>query len=201
MADHDPVQDLWQKQPQENFSMSLEEVRLRASRFQRTISSRNARELIVGAFLIILFASFAWMAQSPLGKAAELLSAAGVAFVMWQLIRQARAATIDEVCLVTDWAQFHRAELVRQRDALRGVWLWYLAPLVPGGVLHWIAVGQADLAKGNLIAALATSAVGILVMVLVFGGILWLNLKAAKGLQAEIDNIDRFNQDNGGTTP
>jgi hypothetical protein len=201
MADHDPVQNLWQNQPQENFSMSVEEVRLKASRFQRTISSRNARELIVGAFLIILFASFAWMAQSPLGKAAELLSAAGVAFVMWQLIRQARAATIDEVCLVTDWAQFHRAELVRQRDALRGVWLWYLAPLVPGGVLHWIAVGQSDLAKGNLIAALATSAVGILVMVLVFGGILWLNLKAAKGLQAEIDRIDRVNQDNGSTTP
>lgn len=201
MADHDPVQNLWQNQPQENFSMSVEEVRLKASRFQRTISSRNARELIVGAFLIILFASFAWMAQSPLGKAAELLSAAGVAFVMWQLIRQARAATIDEVCLVTDWAQFHRAELVRQRDALRGVWLWYLAPLVPGGVLHWIAVGQADLAKGNLIAALATSALGILVMVLVFSVILWLNLKAAKGLQAEIDKFDRVNQDNGSTTP
>ena len=197
MSDHEPVQNLWQNQPQENFSMSVEEVRLKASKFQRTISSRNARELIVGALLVILFASFAWMAQSPLGKAAELLSAAGVAFVMWQLLRQAKAATIDEVCLVTDWAQFHRDQLVRQRDALRGVWLWYLAPLVPGGALHWIAAGQADLAKGNLIAAVATSALGILAMVLVFSVILWLNLKAAKGLQAEIDKIDRSNLDNG----
>ena len=201
MADHDPVQNLWQNQPQEDFKMSIEDIRLKASKFQGTVSMRNARELIVGALLVILFASFAYLAPSPLGKAAELLSAAGVAFVMWQLIRQARAATIDEVCLVTDWAQFHRAELVRQRDALRGVWLWYLAPLVPGGVLHWIAAGQVDFAKGNLIAALATSAVGILVMALVFGGILWLNLKAAKGLQAEIDKIDRVNQDNGSTTP
>jgi hypothetical protein len=201
MSDHEPVQNLWQNQPQEDFNMSIEDIRLKASKFQGTVSMRNARELIVGALLIILFASFAWMAQSPLGKAAELLSAAGVAFVMWQLLRQARAATIDEVCLVSDWAAFHRAQLVRQRDALRGVWLWYLAPLVPGGVLHWIAAGQADLAKGNLIAALATSAVGILVMVLVFGGILWLNLKAAKGLQAEIDKIDRVKQDNGSTTP
>ena len=177
--------------------MSVEEVRLKASKFQGTVSMRNARELVVGALLVILFASFAWLTPSPLGKAAELLSAAGVAFVMWQLLRQARAATIDEVCLVSDWAAFHRTQLVRQRDALRGVWLWYLAPLVPGGVLHWIAASQTDLAKGNLVAALATTGLGILVMVLVFGGILWLNLKAAKGLQAEIDKIDRSNLDNG----
>jgi hypothetical protein len=120
---------------------------------------------------------------------------------MWQLLRQAKAASIDEVCLVTDWARFHREQLVRQRDALRSVWLWYLAPLVPGGVLHWIAVSQADLARGNVVAALATSAVGILVMVLVFGGIYWLNLKAARNLQAEIDSMDRLNQDNGINTP
>lgn len=201
MSDQEPVQNLWQNQPQEDFNMSIEDIRLKASKFQGTVSMRNARELVVGALLVIFFAGFAWLAPSPLGKAAELLSAAGVAFVMWQLIRQARAATIDEVCLVTDWAQFHRTELVRQRDALRGVWLWYLAPLVPGGVLHWIAASQADLAKGNLVAALATTGIGIFVMVLVFGGVLWLNLKAAKGIQAEIDKIDRFNQDNGSTQP
>jgi hypothetical protein len=197
MADQEPVQNLWQNQPQEEFNMSIEDIRLKASKFQGTITMRNARELIVGAILVVVFGSFAYLLPSPLGKAAGLLSAAGVAFVMWQLLRQARAATIDEVCLITDWAQFHRTQLVRQRDALRGVWLWYLAPLVPGGVLHWIATSQADLAKGNLIAALATSGLGILGMVLVFGGILWLNLKAAKGLQAEIDKIDRLNLDNG----
>lgn len=201
MSDHEPVQNLWQNQPQDDFTMSIEDIRLKASKFQGTISARNMRELVVGAILLVVFGIFAWTAKSPLDQAAELLSAAGVAFIMWQLMRQARAATIDEVCLVTDWAQFHRAQLVRQRDALRGVWVWYLAPLVPGGVLHWIAVSQADLAKGNLIAALASTGLGILVMVLVFGGILWLNLKAAKGIQAEIDKIDRFNQDNGNTKP
>lgn len=181
--------------------MSTDEIRVKASKFQGTIASRNMRELVVGGILVIVFLAFAWLAPSPLGKAAELLTAAGIAFAMWQLLRQAKAASVDEVCLVSDWTRFHREQLVRQRDALRRVWLWYLAPLVPGGILHWIAAGQADLAKGNLVAAVATSAVGILLMVLVFGGILWLNLKAAKGLQAEIDNIDRFNQDNGGTTP
>ena len=201
MSDHEPVQNLWQNQPQENFNMSIEDIRLKASRFQGTVSGRNMRELVVGAILIVVFASFAYLLPSPLGKAAGLLSAAGVAFVMWQLLRQAKAATIDEVCLVTDWAQFHRDQLVRQRDALRGVWLWYLAPLVPGGVLHWIAAGQADLARGNPIMAVATTGLGILVMMLVFGAILWLNLKAAKGLQAEIDKIDRSNLDNGSSQP
>lgn len=201
MTDNDPVRNIWQNQPQEQFSMSTDEIRMKASRFQGTVSSRNMRELVVGSILVVVFAVFAWLAPSPLGKAAELLTAAGIAFAMWQLLRQAKAASIDEVCLVTDWARFHREQLVRQRDALRSVWLWYLAPLVPGGVLHWIAVSQADLAKGNVVAALATSAVGILVMVLVFGGIYWLNLKAARNLQAEIDSMDRLNQDNGINTP
>jgi len=201
MSDHEPVQNLWQNQPQEEFNMSIEDIRLKASTFQGTISARNMRELVVGAILLVVFGFFAWTAKSPLGQAAELLSAAGVVFIMWQLMRQARAASVDEVCLVTDWAQFHRTQLVRQRDALRGVWLWYLAPLVPGGVLHWIAASQADLAKGNLIAALATSGLGILVMGLVFGGILGLNLKAAKGLQTEIDRIDSMNLDNGSSQP
>jgi len=201
MSDHEPVQNLWQNQPQEDFTMSIEEIRQKASRFQGTISARNARELIVGVVLVIVFGVSAYLAQSPLGKAAELLSAAGVAFVMWQLLRQARAATIDEVCLVSDWAGFHRAQLVRQRDALRTVWLWYLAPLVPGGVLHWIAVSQADLAEGNLAAALAKTGLGILVVLLVFGGIYWLNLKAADSIQTEIDDIDRLNQDNRSTQP
>ena len=201
MADQEPVQNLWQNQPQEDFNMSIEDIRLKASRFQGTVSFRNARELVVGTFLVVVFASFAYLAPTPLGKAAEVLSAAGVAFVMWQLIRQARAATIDEVCLVTDWAGFHRAQLVRQRDALRGVWLWYLAPLVPGALLHWIAASQADLAEGNLAAALAKTGLGILIAALVFGGILWLNLKAANGIQAEIDKIDSLNQDTRSTQP
>ena len=62
-------------------------------------------------------------------------------------------------------------------------------------------MSQADLAEGNLIAALSHMGLGILVMVLVFGGILWLNLKAAKGLQAEIDRIDSMNLDNGSSQP
>ena len=36
--------------------------------------------------------------------------------------------------------EFHRSELVRQRDLLRSVWWWYLLPFVPGMLL--IPVGS-----------------------------------------------------------
>jgi hypothetical protein len=47
MTDNDPVRNIWQNQPQEQFSMSTDEIRMKASRFQGTVSSRNMRELVV----------------------------------------------------------------------------------------------------------------------------------------------------------
>lgn len=192
MADHDQdsAQSIWSRQPQETFVMSLEDIRTHASSFQGRIAARNMREHVVGAVLIVMFTGFAFVAEGMLARLGLLLTAAGVAMIMWQLHRQARAATIDEVCLVTDWKHFHRAELVRQRDALRSVWLWYLSPLVPGPALSWIAAVLGIVAEGNIPAAVTFAILGPLVMGGVFVGVLWLNGKAADAIDAEIQKLD-----------
>lgn len=170
--------------------MSLDDIRTHASSFQGRIAARNMREHIVGALLIVVFTGIAIVAEGTLARLGLLLTAAGVAFVMWQLHRQARGATIDEVCLVADWTRFHRTQLVRQRDALRNVWLWYLSPLVPGAALSWIAAVLGIVAEGNIPSALTFGVLGPLVMGGVFGGVLWLNREAADALDAEIRKLD-----------
>ena len=190
MADHDTARKIWTHQPQETFTMSLDDIRTHASSFQGRIAARNMREHIVGALLIVVFTGIAIVAEGTLARFGLLLTAAGVAFVMWQLHRQARGATIDEVCLVADWTRFHRTQLVRQRDALRNVWLWYLSPLVPGAALSWIAAVLGIVAEGNIPSALTFGVLGPLVMGGVFGGVLWLNREAADALDAEIRKLD-----------
>jgi hypothetical protein len=201
MVDHDRAQDIWTTQSQETFTMSVEDIRTHAASFQGKISARNWREQAVGALLALVFLGVALIAEQAFARFAMLAAAAGNIYVMWQLHRQARAAHIDEVCLVTDWRHFHRAELVRQRDALRTVWRWYLGPLVPGVVLGVLAVAYGAWSKGNVAEAVVMAVLGPLVMAAVFQLIAWINMKAAGNIQTEIDKIDRMNLDNGSSQP
>jgi hypothetical protein len=121
-------------------------------------------------------------------QAACALVAFGAVYVMWKLatIGGAHAKTDDAM----SWADFHRAELVRQRDALQGIWRWYLGPLVPGMVLFWIGVALTPTDLPFAI-RIAVSLAGLGFAALVFFGIAVLNKRAAKTLQAEIDALDR----------
>jgi hypothetical protein len=82
--------------------------------------------------------------------------------------------------------EFHRRELVRQRDMLRSVWRWYIAPIVPG-----LAVFSAGTLPQHspwwMFLLLA------LFFLAIFGGIVWLNRRAADRLDrqiAELDNLE-----------
>jgi len=79
--------------------------------------------------------------------------------------------------------EFHRSEIVRQRDLLRSVW-WYLLPPAPGVLL--IAVGPA-LERPELW-AVALGAVSVIAVT--FAGIGLLNQRVARKLQRRIDDLD-----------
>jgi hypothetical protein len=191
MVDHDQAQTIWTTQPQETFTMSVDEIRTRAATFQGRISARNWREQAVGALMVAVFLGLALVLEHTLTRIALLTGAAGTLCVIWQLHRQAHAASIDELCLVNDWRQFHRAELVRQRDALRTVWRWYLGPLIPGGILGYLAAAQGYLQQGNIHAAIAFAVMGPLAMAVLFSIIARLNKKAANAIDGEIRQLDK----------
>lgn len=192
MADHEPVQNLWLSQPRENFTMSTEEIRSRASRLHANVSARNTREYVVGALLIIIFGYFAWTSKTLFEQLALALTVVGIGVTLWGLHRQARTAGSDEIFMVTNWSDFYRMQLVRQRDALRRIWTWYLGPLLPGLVMFWIAAGSKFLASGNLLMGGSIILVGLAVTAIVFGSIAAANRKAADQLQEEIDALERL---------
>jgi uncharacterized membrane protein len=118
---------------------------------------------------------------------AALVIAATV-FVAWRIHRQASAKSVPEVGEAL--RDFHRQELIRQRDALRSVGRWYLAPFVPGMVLvmagRWFQSHAANrpIALDHL-GILLTSGIAVLLI----GGIWWLNKRGADRLQQQIDQL------------
>jgi hypothetical protein len=76
---------------------------------------------------------------------------------------------------------FHQRELARQRDILRAVPYWYLAPFVPGMVVS--AVSKWDTAGANTI--------GALVVVLTIFGLVWrLNVAGANWLDRKVGEVE-----------
>ncbi|MEZ5956175.1 MAG: hypothetical protein R3C27_03040 [Hyphomonadaceae bacterium] len=191
MSDHDPLQKLWTQQTQEPFTMSLADIHERAQQFQTRVQRRNWIEHAASVVVIAAFAYVAWVVPDWGVRVGAGLIILGTLYVMWKLSTFARAATIDEKNEARSWADFHRAELVRQRDVLTRIWSWYLGPFVPGIVVFWFAMAFApsvDLPLGARLLMLAQNALmggGI------FAAIAWLNGRAAKRLGREIEALDR----------
>jgi hypothetical protein len=185
MPDRDPLQSLWLHQREAPFTMTLADLHAQTTRFQSRIRTRNFIEYAAAAAVVATFGWVAFIAGNPVAQAGAALVAVGALYVCWRLhmLASARAPDAAESCLA-----FHRGELIRQRDALRAIWRWYLGPLVPGLALFWIGVGleQPTPVLGAIIAA-----IGLAIGGGVFWGIGALNARAAEMLQKEIDALDR----------
>ena len=104
----------------------------RSTRFERTIRRRNLIESAAGGVVIVLFTAGA-VAAASVGEwafaAAGALVGAGTAFILWHLHRRGS----NLVRRPEDDCRTHLlGQLARQRDLLRRVPQWYLAPLLPG---------------------------------------------------------------------
>lgn len=171
--------------------MSLADIHARAETFQSRIRTRNWIEYVAAVFVI---GGFLWMAltmPAPIIKAGALLIALGAAYVCWKLYQLGRAASKAEMDAAQSLADFHRAELVRQRDALRTVWSWYLAPFVPGMLVFLAGVSFTAANPAPSFARLAIFLVGFGLMAAVFAVIAWINALTVKKLGAEIAALDR----------
>jgi hypothetical protein len=190
MPELDPLQTLWTQQDETPFAMSLADIHTRAERFQSRIRVRNWIEYSAAAIVVCAFAWAGLAASHPVAQLGAWLVALGAIYVCWKLYALARAASRREMDQAASWADFHRGELVRQRNALQSVWRWYLGPLVPGLVLFWIGAGLASPADAPPFARIVIPAIGIGVSGVAFFAIASLNAAAAKSLQAQIAALD-----------
>ena len=120
------VMEVWQSQETEGVRMSVEQVRVEAGRFQRKINARNLREYVVALMLVVFFGFEFSLTKQVLARVGFGLLIAGIAYLVWHMLSKGSPGTVDEKAGLSSWIQFQRRELVRQRDLLQSVWLWYL---------------------------------------------------------------------------
>lgn len=171
--------------------MTIAEVRARAHAFQSRIRWRNWTEYAAAAFVIVFFGWTAASVPLPVMQIGAVLIMLGAVYVCWKLNALARAASKGAADAALSIAAFHRAELVRQREALRTVWRWYLAPFAPGMVVFLAGVAFAPELEAPLAAKVGVFALGIGFVGAMFAAVAWLNARAVKQLDAEIAALDR----------
>jgi hypothetical protein len=179
----DDIRNVWQNQPVENAPMPLEEIQRRARRFEKRIDLRNLREYAGAALGIAAYTFYFFFFHSLVIRAGSVLVIAGALYVVVQLHRRASSGSLPEDLGVAASIEFHRRELVRQRDMLRSVWRWYVGPIIPGLVVF--TIGLLPHRAGAL-------AVGALFLALGSGGVIWLNRRAAERLDRQIAELDNL---------
>ena len=172
--------------------MTLDNIRKHAETFQRKIRRRNLREIFAAAAVILVFGWYTWIFPGWMIKTGSMLTILGTMWIVRQLHRRASAAALPEssgIALI----EFHRQELVRQRDAARSAGRWYIAPVIPGAGMvtlgryfQFHAPGR-TVAMDHQIIILCT-----LLVALVFVIIWLLNAWAAERLQRRIDELDKL---------
>jgi hypothetical protein len=134
------IRNLWQAQGSADAPLTLEELRQKGEKFRTTIARRNLREYIGVALMVPYFSYFAWTSRLPLMRVGNGLLVAALLYMAYQLHRRASASSTPGELAWQSCLAFHRAQLERQRDALSGIWRWYLGPLIPGFATIAIAI-------------------------------------------------------------
>lgn len=182
----DDLKRLWQDQPLPLPAPSLDRVKADARATQRRVARRNALEYVACVLVLAVFSFYIAVFPSTLMRVGSALVMAGTLVVAWQLHRRASSTPLPEAVGEQGWLAYQRAQLVRQRDALRSAWLWYVAPFLPGvAVFRWGV--EVDLPAG---APFVRGWVANLGIALVFLAVAVLNRWAARRLQRQIDALD-----------
>jgi hypothetical protein len=183
----DDLKARWKNQPADAMTVPIETLRAGATRFQRRVARRNAVEYFACTVVIACFGMYMATFRFPLMEAGSVLIILATILVAWQLRVRGASASLPADLGQRSWLDFHRAQLERQRDALHSVWLWYVAPFVPGVVVFRWGV-ETELGAGAPFARGLWANVSIAV---VFVVVIAINRYAAKRCQRELDALGR----------
>jgi hypothetical protein len=182
----DDVGTLWRTQGEE-VSMSLEDVRLSAQKFEKRITRRNLREYAAAPVTVAVFGLAIWKAPGPQANLLRIgcgLLMAAIGYVVYQIHRRGSAPQTPMDMGLTPSLDFYRNALARQRDVVDTVWSWALLPFVPGLLVFTLA-----LLWRPTYPRLWAGTYGFLTAGLFY--LVWrLNKRAARHLQREIDGLD-----------
>ncbi|KCZ55972.1 hypothetical protein HY29_10220 [Hyphomonas beringensis] len=191
MPDRDSLQKLWAAQPVEPFSLSPDELRNRARKFQSSLRMRNMTEYLAALVVIGIFGWMAILIPVPVVKLGAVLTIIGALYVSWKLHTYSGSGLGQGGDAADSLIRYHRRELVRQRAALANVWRWYLLPFLPGALLFVAGVSFAPDTGLPFLLALPGFLFSLAIMGGVAYGIIWLNNRSVRQLDAEIAELDK----------
>ncbi len=190
MTDHDPLRELWATDTGDKFTMSISNLTARSNRFQSRIVRRNLTEYLAAALVVGVFGWLAYIVPVWSIRIGAVLIIAAALYVGWKLRQIGSASAAPNLASAQTLANHHRDELIRQRDALKSVWRWYLLPFVPGMLVFILGTSFETGADVPLWVELATSAVSLGFVGAIFYGVHALNAHAANKLEAEIEALE-----------
>ena len=184
------LRNRWAAQERDARFTDPKQLTMRSKSFRRTIRRRNLIEYVVAAGLVILFGSRgidAWTDGEGLKAVGYAATCIGIAVAMLGLARRGSAGKAGP----EDSTLSHlRGELARQIRALRSIGMWYLLPLVPGLLLVFAADYQLQATLEGGQSALWSLVWKLGFFLAVFGGIWWVNQKAADHLESELSGLE-----------
>ena len=189
MSDPDPVKQAWQASAAAPALPDLAAVRSGANLFYRRIRLRNAIEYAACVLVVICFSAYVLFLPLLAMRIGAAMVVLGTLVVAWQLHRLASAAPPPDRAAAEPILVHQRAELARQRDALAGIFTWYLLPLIPGMLVMMIGPGLAHGVSGLLHAPRAMW-IALTLAAATFTGVWLLNRRGAAQLGKLIDEID-----------
>jgi hypothetical protein len=186
----DDAANIWRKQHTEGTAMTLANIHDRAQKFQSQIRRRNMREYAAALVVVLVFGLYLWIFPGWMMKTGSALSIIAALFVVWQLHKRG-ASVVVPANAGMPLIDFHRAELIRQRDALKSLGVWYIAPFIPGSVLMVLGRYFQFHAPGRTLAwDHQVILMAAIVVALIFGIVWLLNAWGAERLQRRIDQLD-----------
>jgi hypothetical protein len=180
------AQKIWQSQPVEATKMSADVIRQRAVELERKISNRNLRESITSFLVIIAFSYFFATTTGTLLRITWVFFIAGMIWIIIQLRLKGMPKTMPAAMGSSSSVEFFRFELERQRDLVKNVWRWYLAPLLPG----YLALNLACIFSFPRPPRWGSLTLIDAIFVVAFVAVWKMNQRAARCLQRSIDELN-----------
>ncbi|MEN7536925.1 hypothetical protein [Aurantiacibacter flavus] len=197
MTPEEAARQSWQAIGGETTMPSIEDLRAKSDAFERKIRRRNACEYIAGLIVLLwfgwiaLFGPFPWtptVIPPNLIRLGAGLLMVGTVVALWQLHRRTNPLASPADSGLSSVLDHQRRQLVRQRDALRDIFFWYLLPFAPGLTVMMLAplALSPEIGSSEWFGVLAK----VSIVPLAFIGWWLLSRMGARKLQKQIDAID-----------
>jgi hypothetical protein len=180
--DERDIKQMWQQQPRERQMMTIEEVRRRATDFDKKVEQWKLVGGVTFALLLVKNAWEVWVDTDVVERAGDSLMLLALLFVVYRFWRHVRAEIAPSTLGVANCVEHYRSRLRRQRDLSRDGWKFIL-PFAPGVGL--ILFGRALEGRPPL------QVMSLIVLALaMFVGTLWVIARGARKLEREIAALD-----------